>query len=93
MPIILRALSVFLAVTFIEMAKEFKEVGAAKLHDYSWADWMVCIVGIGAVGFVALNAFFSTAYSQHLDRIHSGDTERWRKAELAKPPPKAEGGE
>lgn len=53
----------------IEFGKEFMSVGAAKLHDYTWSDWLVLAVPTcGSVG-LTLIAFFSKAFSSHMAEL------------------------
>lgn len=84
LPIILRATSYFLMLAFVEIAKQFNDAGAAKLMEFKWGDWAVLVASIGSVTFIGLNAFFSTAFTDHMNKIHSGNTEFINKADLPK---------
>lgn len=84
LPIALRASIYFFMLAFVEIAKEFNYVGAAKLKDYDWADWAVLAASIGSVVFIGLNAFFSTAFTDHLVRLRTGNTDFINKEHVTK---------
>jgi len=79
LPIIARALVYTMMLAFVEIAKAFNEAGAAKLMAYSWGDWAVLVASIGSVVFIGLNAFFSTAFVDHMNRIRTGHTDFYKK--------------
>lgn len=49
----------------IEMAKEFHDVGAAKLADYHWADWLILGTSAAALAATNLLSFFSNKWPQY----------------------------
>lgn len=64
--IILRASCYFFAVLFVGFGKEFNNVGAAKLHDYLWSDWLVLSVSQSGECLMTLFAFFDKSFSEHM---------------------------
>jgi len=72
-------LSIYLIMTAcIESEKEFKDVGAQKLHDYTLIDWFILVIGIGAVALPNVLSFFDTSFSTYLAK-KNGDTGTWKK--------------
>jgi hypothetical protein len=55
-----------LMLACIECAKEFKDVGPMKLHDYTSVDWVILAIGIGAVSLPNVLSFFDTTFSDYL---------------------------
>jgi len=66
LPIILRGTCYFLGVLCIGFGKQFVDVGAAKLHDYTWADWVVLSVGQAGECFMTLAAFLDKSFAEHV---------------------------
>ncbi len=61
-----------LTQTCIQFGKEFMDVGAAKLMQFRWGDWLCLIVPTaGSVGITVL-AFFSKAFAQHMEQLEKG---------------------
>ncbi len=71
--------------TCVEFGKAFADQGAAKLHSYTWADWLVLLTGTsGSVGLTVM-AFFSRAFATHMAKLESnGKTDFWPKVEGGK---------
>lgn len=64
--VILRAAVYVAMVTFIEFGKSFKDVGAAKLAAYTFADWLVDTTCTMGQVFVVLNAYFDRSFGTHM---------------------------
>lgn len=84
MNIILRAFVYVFMIVCVEASKEFKDVGSEVLRHYDFYDWLICLLAIGAAVGITLNAFFSTAFSSHLENLKAktGNTDFWRKTIL-----------
>jgi len=75
LPIIARALVYAMMLAFVEIAKAFNDAGAAKLMEYKWGDWAVLLASIGSVVFIGVNAFFSEAFTNHMNKLRTGHTD------------------
>lgn len=64
--VILRAALYFVGGTLATYAKEFKDIGAAKLMSFNWADWMILNSDAISVNALLLIAYFDRSFGNHM---------------------------
>lgn len=64
--IIGRAALYFVGGLLATYAKEFKDLGAARLLGFSWADWLILNCDAISVNALLLIAYFDRSFSTHM---------------------------
>lgn len=64
--IILRASLYFFGGLAATYAKEFKDLGAARLLSFNWADWLILNSDAVAVNGLLLIAYFDRSFGTHM---------------------------
>ena len=65
LPIVLFAVLYTLSPIFIEVSKEMHDVGAIKLMEYKWGDWLILAISCAALATTNLMSFFSTKWADY----------------------------